>query len=159
MKSIKRAHIAIIADCDHGLVLAARLRRMDVAQVTALVRLDQAKAMCEAGGVDACIVVIDDVGAEDASSVTVADAPGRRCGVPSLMIVPIATPYLRKLARRRGYLATISATITPRMLYRRVGAGLQWRRAARRGRRMPGGIGMPGHRPLPVAVPFKPTLH
>jgi hypothetical protein len=159
MKSIKRAHIAIIANCDHGLVLAARLRRMDVAQVTALGRLDQAKAMCEAGGVDACIVVIDDVAAEAASPVTVADAPGRRCGVPSLMIVPIATPYLRKLARRRGYLATVSATITPRMLYRRVGAELQWRRAAPRGRRMPGGIGMPDFRPIPVVVPAKPTLH
>jgi hypothetical protein len=159
MKSIKRAHIAIIANCDHGLVLAARLRRMDVAQVTALGRLDQAKAMCEAGGVDACIVVIDDVAAEAASPVTVADAPGRRCGVPSLMIVPIATPYLRKLARRRGYLATVSATITPRMLYRRVGAELHGRRAARRGRRMPGGIGMPDFRPIPVVVPAKPTLH
>mgnify|MGYP003693987177 CR=1 FL=1 len=41
------------------------------------------------------------------------------------MIAPIVTPHLRRAARRGGYLAAISATIPPRMLYRRLGAALQ----------------------------------
>ena len=48
------------------------------------------------------------------------------------MIAPIVTPHLRRAARRGGYLAAISATIPPRMLYRRLGAALQGRHAVRR---------------------------
>ena len=47
--------------------------------------------------------------------------PGRFCGIPTLMVAPVVTPYLRRTARRCGYLAAISATIPPRMLYRRIG--------------------------------------
>jgi hypothetical protein len=39
--------------------------------------------------------------------------PGRHYGVPSLMIVPTATPYLRKAARCGGYLAVVSSAIPP----------------------------------------------
>jgi hypothetical protein len=86
------------------------------------------------------------------------DAPGLCCGVPALMIAPVVTPQLRRAARRRGYLAAISATIPPRMLYRRLGAALQGRRAARREPRwLAKGMPVAGH--SNPAVFGKPTLH
>jgi len=157
MKSIQRAHIVVVADSDHGLVLTERLRRMDVALVTAVAGLDGAGSMCDKGGTDACIVMFDDA-VPDALPVAAHDAPGRGSGVPSLMVVPTVTPYLRKMARRGGYLAVVSASIPPRMLYRRVGAALQWRRAARRRRRRPGGIVVPAGLARPDVF-GKPTLH
>ena len=158
MKSIQRAHIVVVADSDHGLMLAARLLRMDVAHVTTVAGLDEARGMCRMGGADACIVAFDDA-VLDAMPLEETDAPGRGSGVPSLMVVPAVTPYLRKTARRRGYLAAVPATIVPQMLYRRISAALQWRAAARRRRRMPGSIGVPlAGISLPAAF-GKPTLH
>jgi hypothetical protein len=158
MKSVQRAHIVVVADSDHGLILAARLLRMDVAHVTTVAGLDAARAMCRAGIADACIVTFDDA-VPDAAPIDEKDAPGRGSGVPSLMIVPAVTPYLRKIARRRGYLAAVPATIVPQMLYRRLSAALQWRAAARRRRRKPGGSGVPvGGMALPAEI-GTPTLH
>jgi len=114
--------------------------------------------MCQLGGTDACIVAFDDA-VPDAVPMADKDAPGRGNGVPSLMIVPVVTPHLRKTARRHGYMAAVPASIPPRMLYRRVGAALQWRRAARRRPRMSSGIVVPVvalARPLTFG---KPTLH
>lgn len=160
MKSIRCAHIVVVGDSDQGLMLVARLRRMEVAQVTSVARIDQARELCESGGADACIVAFDDT-IPDALPPAESHAPGRRCGVPSLMLVPKITPYLRAMARRGGYLAAVPAAIAPRMLYRRIGGALQRRRAARRGRRVSVTV--------PVPVPFltsaragafsKPTLH
>lgn len=158
MKSIQRAHIVVVADSDHGLVLAARLRQMDVALVTVIAGFDEARGLCQSGGTDACIVAFDDA-VPDAIAMVENDAPGRSSGVASLMVVPTVTPYLRKTARRRGYLAAVPATITPRMLYRRIGAALQWRRAASRRRRMPGGIVVPIAALVRRAAFGKPTLH
>ena len=157
MKSIRCAHIVVVPDSDHGLVLAARLRRMEVAQVTAVARLEDARRLCASGGADACLVALDDV-VPDATLLMEGDAPGRGCGVPALMVVPTVTSYLRRTARRRGYLAAVPATIPPRMLYRRIGAVLQSRRAARRGRRRPS-AGMPLFGLSNPAVFGKPTLH
>jgi hypothetical protein len=157
MKSIQRAHIVVVTDSDHGLVLAARLLKMDVARVTAIAGLDEARGMCQKDGTDACIVAFDDA-VPDAVPMAENDAPERDSGVPSLMVVPTVTPYLRKSARRRGYMAAVPATIAPRMLYRRIGAALQWRRAASRRRRMPGGIVVPAGQ-LRLVVFGKPTLH
>jgi len=91
MKSIQRAHIVVVADSDHGLVLAARLRRMEVARVTPVTGLDAARVICQAGDSDACIVVFDDT-VPDAMPIAENDAPGRNTGVPSLMVVPTVTP-------------------------------------------------------------------
>jgi len=157
MKSIQRAHIIVVADSDQGFLLAARLRRMDVARVTAVAGLDEARTMCERGGADACIVAYDDA-LPDAAPVPEKDAPGRGSGIPSLMVVPVVTPYLRKSARRRGYLAAVPATIAPRMLYRRLGAALQWRRAARRRSRTPAIAAIIAGFARPDAFD-KPTLH
>lgn len=157
MKSVRNAHIVVIADSDHSLVLAARLRRMDVAWVTAASDYAEARSLCRDGSADACIVVYDDA-VLDAPPLAAKDAPGRGCGVPSLMVVHAVTPNARKIARRDGYLAAVSASIAPRMLYRRIGAALQQRRRARRARlRPPGGFSAPFT--VPAAVFGKPTLH
>jgi hypothetical protein len=159
MKSIRRANIVVVADSDQSLLLAARLRRMEVAQVTAVGGLDAARWLCQAGDTDACVVAFSD-SVLDAAPAAENDAPGRDSGVPSLMLADVVTPYLRRVARRSGYYAAVPAAITPRLLYRRIGAALQRRRAARRRRQhMPNGTGVPliG---LPRPVAFgKPTLH
>jgi hypothetical protein len=157
MKSIRQAHIVVVADSDHGLVLAARLRRMEVARVTAVGGLDEARRLCQTGGTDACIVAFDE-SVTDAAPAVEHDAPGRRCGVPSLMVAHTITPFLRKAARRRGYCAAVPAALPLQMFYRRIGAALQRRRAARRVSRLPDVVF--GGRLAPGFLEFdKPTLH
>jgi CheY-like chemotaxis protein len=130
MKSIRVSRIVVVADNDQGQVLAARLRRMEVAKVTAVANLEEARRLCQSGGADACLVAID-APVPDGVPAAESDAPGRCCGIPALMVASVVTPHLRRTARRCGYLAAVSAAIPPRMLYRRLGAALQHRRAAR----------------------------
>src|SRR5260221_6130725 len=59
MKSIRRSHIVVVADSNRGHDLTARLRRMDVAQVTAVKDLEEARRLCRVGKPEACLVVID----------------------------------------------------------------------------------------------------
>jgi hypothetical protein len=139
MKSIERAHIVVVADSDHD-------------------GLEEARGLCQAGDADACIVAFDEL-VPDAAPMPETDAPGRCCGVPSLMVVPTLTPHLCKAARRCGYLAAVPATIPTRMFYRRIGAALQRRRAAGRPRRrLPGGIVALSWLPQPGTF-GKPTIH
>jgi hypothetical protein len=143
MKSIRRARVVVVTDSTYGLLLVARLRRMDVARVIEVPCLEDARHRCQGGEVDACIVAIDGR-VPDTIPIAECDAPGRGSGVPSLLVVRAATPHLRKAARRGGYLAVVSGQISPRMLYRRIGAALQRRRAASRGpRRIRKSIGAP----------------
>ena len=145
MKSMKGLRVVVVTDSEHGHVLAARLRRMEIAQVTAVTGLEEARLLCQSGRADACLVAVG-APVPDAAPTKESDAPGRCCGVPALMIAPVVTPQLRRAARRRGYLTAISATIPPRMLYRRLGAALQGRqRGAPRSR-----AGLPGACPSPT---------
>ena len=158
MKSIRVSRIVVVGDSDHGHVLAARLRRMEVATVIAVSGLEEARQLCQSGCADACLVAIDGA-IPDGVPVTEGDAPGRFCGVPALMVAPIITPHLRRTARQHGYLAALSTTIPPRMLYRRIGAALQRRR--RPARMNPRQVSWPT---VPFSVPEtaafgKPTLH
>ena len=158
MKSIRRARVVVVTNSEYGLLLAARLRRMDVARVTEVPHLEEARRCCQSGEVDACIVALDDR-VLDTMPIAESDAPGRGSGVPSLMVVAAATPYLRKSARRCGYLVVVSGQIPPRMLYRRIGAALQrWRAASRGPRLIRRGIDLPlpGLRSLDAG---RPTLH
>ena len=156
MKSIRRSRIVVVADGNRGHVLTARLRRMDVAQVTAVTDLEEARQLCRVGGADACLVAID-LAVPDDTPTAESDAPGRFRGIPALIVAPVVTPHLRRMARRCGYRAAVSVTISPRLLYRRIGAALQGRRAVQRLQRSAGGI--------PLVVPSKPvafdkrTLH
>jgi hypothetical protein len=156
MKSIKCSRIVVVADCDSGRDLVARLRRMEVAQVSAVARVDQARELCQRGGVDVCLVAFD-VSVPDGVPQAEGDAPGRSCGIPTLIVAPVVTPHLRRTARRRGYLAAVSAALPPRLLYRRIGAALQCRRGERRRRRSEHGMPVVGR--LNLTVFDKPTLH
>ncbi|MGB6349281.1 MAG: hypothetical protein WBG10_04565 [Pseudolabrys sp.] len=131
MKSIRRSHIVVVADSSHGHDLMARLRRMDVAQVTAVTDLEEARRLCRVGNADACLVAIN-LALPDDTLATEGDAPGRFRGIPALIVAPVVTPHLRRMARRCGYRAAVSATIPSRLLYRRISAVLQGRRDVRR---------------------------
>ncbi len=142
------------ADCQGGARLAARLRRMAIGQVTTVARMEDARQLCRAGGVDVCLVAIGEA-APDAVPAALADAPGHPFGVPTLIVAPVVTPYLRKTARLCGYAAALPARIAPRMLYRRIGAALQGRH-----RRRPQASGrMVMTAPVKLANFAKPTVH
>jgi hypothetical protein len=156
MKSIRRSHIVVVADSNHGHDLTARLRRMDVAQVTAVKDLEEARRLCRVGNADACLVAIDLTVPDDRLTAE-SDAPGLFRGIPALIVAPVVTPHLRRMARRCGYRAAVSAAIPPRLLYRRIGAVLQGRRGARRFQRSAAGMQC-----LVASNPSafdKPTLH
>lgn len=159
MKSIRSLHIAVVSDSDQGLVVAAHLRRMGVGRITTVASVHTARLLCWAGGVDACIVVIANA-LPEARSAMQGDAPGLGCGVPTLMVVARVSPSLRKLARKSGYDAIFPAGIAPRMLYRRVRAALQGRRAGGPARsRLTAVMGIAPFAHERPAIPGKRTLH
>jgi hypothetical protein len=160
MRSIRRAHVVVVADDDRSALLAMQLRRMQVARVTAVADLGEARRLCRGGEATVCLVALRDTVFD--APVAENEAPGRGCGVPALMLVEVVTPYLRRLARRDGYLVVIPEKIASRLLYRRLGAALQRRRAVRPGR--PRSLtstrfGIVGHPADQFAGSHKPTLH
>ena len=159
MKSIRSLHIAVVPDSEQGLVFAAHLRRMGVGRITTVASLHTARLLCWAGGVDACIVVIGNAGPALRAAMQ-GDAPGRSCRVPTLMVVARVSPGLRKLARKAGYEAIVPASIAPRMLYRRVRAMLQGRRAGGPAQgRLPAVMAITPFTGEWTPKPGKPTLH
>jgi hypothetical protein len=112
MKSVHTVRILVVADSDHALVFAARLRRMKLGEIITATNVDDARELCRGGGIDACIVTVDDTVLDARPSVP-GDAPGRGCGLPTLMLVAAVSPALRKLARRAGYVAAIPGRHRP----------------------------------------------
>jgi hypothetical protein len=158
MKAIRSARIVVVASSDQASILAVALRRMNVASVTSTAEIGEAKRICQSSRADVCVVLADNIVPDE---VPVADdAPGTMCGVPSLLLVPIVTPYVRKMARRRGYQAVLSTAVPARMLYRHIRAALQRRNRKLHGRpRMLARIGLPFLGPLDPPNVDKPTLH
>ncbi len=157
MKSIRRSHIVVVHDepsNNGGEQLAARLRRMPTGQVTIIAGIEEAGRLCRAGGIDACLVVIGEVG-PDLMPPALRDAPDGLFGTPTLIVAPVVTPYLRKTARLRGYGTVLPAKIAPRMLYRRLGAVLQGRGR----RRAPASGREVITAPSTLANFAKPTVH
>src|SRR5690348_7238302 len=98
---------------------------MGVANISCASEMSQARALCDAGGIDACLVMLprhvpDELPVWDATT----DAPGKG-RVPSLLIAEATTPYIRRSAAEAGYDAVSSSSVSPRMLYRCVAALLQ----------------------------------
>ena len=58
MRSMKTLRVVVVTDSEHGHVLAARLRRMEVAQVMAVAGLEEARLLCQLGRADACLVAL-----------------------------------------------------------------------------------------------------
>jgi hypothetical protein len=157
MKLMRRAHIVVVADSDHAYSVVARLQRMEVARVTAVAGYAEAQRLCEAGSADVCVVIEADF-VPDGKAGPFRAAPGLAVGVPSLVMVPTVTLFQRRSARGAGYHAAVAANIAPRMLYRRLRAALQGRRAGRRTRRrLPPAAGLPFLAAMPGYD--KPTLH
>ena len=57
-------------------------------------------------------------------------APGREAGIPSWLLAQVVTPYVNKSARRAGYVASVPADVSSRLLYRGMGGLLQKQRRA-----------------------------
>ena len=117
------ARVILVAGEDRA--LCGALRRMGIADICCVSEMAAAQARCDAGGIDACLVVLpravpDDKPGWDANT----DAPGRG-RLPSLLIAEAATPYVRRAAAGAGYHAVIPRGVSPRMLYRCIGALLQ----------------------------------
>lgn len=159
MKSMRALHIVVVSDSDQELAFAAALRRMGVGGITTVASLDAARRHCRVGGIDVCIVAVGHA-MPDPRSARRGDAPGRSRGIPALLMVARETPALRKLARRAGYAAIVPAGIAPRMLYRRLRAALQGRRAGDPARKRRSAVTMMApFAPDWATKPGKPTLH
>jgi hypothetical protein len=119
----KSARFVLVAGDDSA--LAATLNRIGVAEVCCVSEMMKARALCDAGGIAACLVVLpralpDDKPGWDART----NAPGRG-SVPSLLFAEAATPYVRRSAADAGYHAVVPIAVSSRMLYRCIGALLQ----------------------------------
>jgi hypothetical protein len=119
----KSARVVLVAGDSRSFV--GTLARMGMADICCVSEMTAARALCEAGSVDACLVVLpravpDEKPGWDAWS----DAPGRG-RVPSLLFADATTPYIRRAAANAGYHAVIPADVSPRILYRCIGALLQ----------------------------------
>ncbi|MGA7039493.1 MAG: hypothetical protein WB752_04685, partial [Pseudolabrys sp.] len=84
MKSMRGLRVVVVIDSEHGHMLAARLRRMEVAQVTAVRGLEEARLLCQSGNADACLVAVD-APVPDGVPMQESDAPGRHCGILPLL--------------------------------------------------------------------------
>jgi hypothetical protein len=119
----KSARVVVVAGEERALV--DMLVRMGIAGLCCASEMATAQSLCDAGAVDACLVVLpralpDDKLDWDARL----DAPGRG-RIPSLLFAAAATPYVRRAAADAGYHAVIPLAVSSRMLYRRIGALLQ----------------------------------
>jgi hypothetical protein len=119
----KSARVVLVA-ADRCLLLGT-LTRMGMSDVCCVSEMKAAHALCDAGSVDACLVVLpravpDERPGWDPRS----DAPGRG-RVPSLLFADAATPYIRRAAANAGYRGVIPADVSSRILYRCIGALLQ----------------------------------
>jgi hypothetical protein len=135
----KSARVVLVAG-EHR-PLADLLSRMGIADVCCVSDMAAARARCDAGDIDACLVVLpravpDDNPGWDART----DAPGKG-RVPSLLIVEATTPYVLRAASDAGYHAVVPSVLSSRMLYRCLAALLQ------AGRRQGSRIAQPSRRP------------
>jgi hypothetical protein len=119
----KSARVVVVAGEERALV--DMLVGMGIVELCCTSEMATAQSLCDAGAVDACLVVLpravpDDKPSWDAST----EAPGRG-RVPSLLFAEATTPYVRRAAADAGHHAVIPLAVTSRMLYRRICALLQ----------------------------------
>lgn len=132
MISFSNARVVVVAGGEAGRPLVHTLTRMGLAGVRLVASPDQARQLCTAKGADACLVVLPRSVPDEAPQWTAeTGAPGREAGIPSLLLAQVVTPYVSKSARRAGYVASVPADVSSRLLYRWMGALLQKQRRAR----------------------------
>src|SRR5262249_61573585 len=93
---------------------------------------DQARQLCSAKRADACLVILPHAVRDEAPQWTAEPgAPGREVGIPSLLLAQVVPPYVARSAGGAGYVASVPADVSSRLLYRWMGALLQKQRRAR----------------------------
>jgi hypothetical protein len=119
----KSARVVLVA-ADRRPLLGT-LARMGMSDICCVSEMKAARTLCDAGIVDACLVVLPRAVPDEKPSWDVrSDAPGRG-RVPSLLFADVTTPYIRRAAANAGYHAVIPADVSSRILYRCIGALLQ----------------------------------
>ena len=132
MNPIQRARILLIADPAYGHSLLDKLRLLKSFKVNRVDSIEEARRLCEAGAVDACLLVVRNSAPDHLwLSQVESSAPGRDSGVPSLLVADVVDPYVMDVARRSGYAGAVPITNTARLLYRSIGAMLQQARRPR----------------------------
>ena len=132
MISFSNARVVVVAGGEAGSPLVHTLTRMGLAGVSLVASPDQARKLCTAKGADACLVLLPRPVPDEVPQWTAeTGAPGREAGIPSLLLAQVVTPYVSKSARRAGYVASVPADVSARLLYRWMGALLQKQRRAR----------------------------
>ena len=130
MISFSNARVVVVAGPETGRPLVNTLTRMGLAGVRLVANPDQARQLCTTRNADACLVVLPGPIPDEAPPWTAeTGAPGREAGIPSLLLAQVVTPYVTKSARRAGYVASVPADVSSRLLYRWMGALLQKQRA------------------------------
>jgi hypothetical protein len=134
MNSIRSARLVVVAEEVGGHALVDGLLRLGLAHVRRVTDLAAARHCCEVGEADACLVVLPCFLLEErAASVLAVEAPGRSSGIPSLLVADVATPYVRKAARRSGHAGVVTQNVPSRLMYRRIAGVLQRARRTRAG--------------------------
>ena len=119
----KSARFVVVAGEERALV--DMLVRMGLTDLCCASEMATAQSLCDAGAVDACLVVLPRAQPDDKLDWDAGiDAPGRG-RIPSLLFAEAATPYVRRAAADAGYHAVIPFAVSSRLLYRRIGALLQ----------------------------------
>jgi len=132
MISFSTARVVVVAGGEAGRPIVHTLTRMGLAGVRLVACPEQARQLCTAKGADACLVVLPRPVPDEAPQWTAeTGAPGRDAGIPSLLLAQVVTPYVTKSAKRAGYVASVPADVSSRLLYRWMGALLQKQRQAR----------------------------
>jgi hypothetical protein len=131
MISFSNARVVVVAGAETGRPLVQTLTRMGLAGVRLVANPDQARQLCAAKSADACVVMLPHPVPDEAPPWTAETrAPGREAGIPSLLLAQVITPYVARSARRAGYVASVPADVSSRLLYRWMGALLQKQRRA-----------------------------
>jgi hypothetical protein len=166
VNTIQHARILLVAEPAHGRFLLDKLHCLKLLKVKRVDDVEEARRLCEAGAADACLMVVRNFAADDLwLSQVEASAPGRDCGVPSLLLADVVTPDVMDAARRAGYVSAVPMTSTGRVLYRSIAAVLQKsrrtgaasppRQHAKRSSPVWSGV----FEPHGLASGLKPTLH
>ena len=97
----KSLRVLVVANEDRAPI--DTLGRMGIANVCCVSEMAAARELCDAGGIDICLVVLPRaVPDEEPDWEAKTDAPGRG-RVPSLLMVEATTPYTRRSAAGAGY--------------------------------------------------------
>lgn len=132
MISFTNARVVVVAGSETGRPLVHTLTRMGLEGVRLVANPDQARQLCSAKRADACLVLLPDAVPDEVPQWTAeTGAPGREVGIPSLLLAQVVTPYVNRSARRAGYVASVPADVSSRLLYRWMGALLQKQRQSR----------------------------